>query len=95
MAAAMIQVVKVHQDQEGRLLAHFKRVDSLTKRPAGEVFVSSPITGIEVVNDSNGGIHQGDEACMIIRTQTGSVYFAVLDKSVANTIAQTLVKGAA
>jgi hypothetical protein len=91
MSAALIQVASVEQKQ-GNTVLHFFRLDSVTRRPAGEAFISSPVTSIEPVGDAFGAVHQGDEAMVAIKTQSGSCYLAMLQKEVVNALNRRLGK---
>lgn len=73
-------------------MLHFFRLDSVTRRPAGEAFISPPVTSIEPVADAFGTVHQGDEAMVVTKTGTGSCYLAMLQKEVVNTLNRRLGK---
>jgi hypothetical protein len=90
MTVAMIRATKLRRSKGGDLLLHFRKVDSFTKRSSGSTYVSSPLVAIEPVQDAHGTLHEGDEACMVLRTQAGSVYMTVLNKSLANKIQRAI-----
>ncbi len=92
MASSMVQVVRLHKSSSGGLQVFFRKLDSETKRPVGAASLSSRLIAIEPVTDAYGVLHAGNDAMVTLRTETGSVYLAQLDKRVANRIAREVGK---
>src|ERR1700724_634295 len=90
MSVAMIQAVRMKR-RDGRLLLHFRKLDSETRRPSGRTYISSPLVGIEVVEDAYGAMMRSDDACVVLRTATGSVYLAILKKTLVNQINRAII----
>lgn len=92
MAAAFVKVSKIGKNEDGDVVMRFRKIDSTTQRAAGEPFISSPITSIEPVKDAYGVVAEGDNACMMIRTDSGSAYVTVMPKMAANKLQKYLLK---
>jgi hypothetical protein len=91
--AKMVHTERVELDQDGDFVFFFRMVDSRTHKPTGKLHgPSSPIVGVEAVQDSRGAVKEEGQMPLVIRTRTGSVYMTIVPCVVADKLSRVLRK---